>query len=254
MLKENRHHQIVEWVNKNNSATVKELSEKFCISQSTISRDLQILNLSSKLIKTHGGAVSISKGLEIEPSFENREIQSTQEKQRIAKKAVEYIKPGQTIIIDSGTTTFWMIKYLRDIGNINVWTNDLHIMYELINLKNVEITLLGGKLRKKYLNTMGVLTNRMLDNIHVDQLYIGVDAINVESGLMVYSPEEAELKRLMIEIANETIVLCDHSKFEKKALMGICPIERVHKVVTGRETDKNYINMIRQLNISVDVA
>jgi DeoR family transcriptional regulator of aga operon len=101
---------------------------------------------------------------------------------------------------------------------------------------------------------MGVLTNRMLDNIHVDQLYIGVDAINVESGLMVYSPEEAELKRLMIEIANETIVLCDHSKFEKKALMGICPIERVHKVVTGRETDKNYINMIRQLNISVDVA
>jgi DeoR/GlpR family transcriptional regulator of sugar metabolism len=71
---------------------------------------------------------------------------------------------------------------------------------------------------------------------------------------MVYSPEEAELKRLMIETAKETIVICDHSKFEKMALMSFCPLENVQRVITGKETDQEFVDMIRQLSIEVDVV
>lgn len=254
MLKEERHQKIIDWVNQKNAVTVEELCEKFGISQSTVSRDLQLLNQAGKLIKTHGGAVTNSNGLAVEPSVTYRKTQYTDEKQRIAKKAVQYINPGETIILDSGTTTFWMVELLRDIKSLNLWTNDLYIALELIHYENVEITVLGGNLRKKYFNTAGVLTNRLLGNIHVDRLFVGVDAINLEGGLMVYSPEEAELKRLMIKAAKETIVVCDHSKFEKMALMTICPIDQVQKVITGKEVNENDINMIRKLNIDVELV
>ena len=254
MLKEERYQKIVDWVNAKSAVTVEELCEKFKISQPTVSRDLQMLNQAGKLIKTHGGAVSISTGLANEPSFTYRKTQFTEEKQRIAMKATEYIKSGETIIIDSGTTNFWMAEHLHNVADINVWTNDLHITLELINHDNVDITILGGKLRKQYYNTMGVLTNQLLGNIHVDKLFVGVDAINVESGLMVYSPEEAELKQLMVETAKETILVCDHSKFEKMALMSFCPIEKIQRIITGKETDPKVIQVIRKLNIDVDVV
>jgi DeoR/GlpR family transcriptional regulator of sugar metabolism len=254
VLREERYQKIVDWVNKKSAVTVDELCEKFQISQSTVSRDLQMLNKAGKLIKTHGGAVSNSAGLATEPSFTYRKAQFTDEKQRIAKKAVEYIRPGETIILDSGTTTFWMTELLSDVENINIWTNDLYIAFELMNHENVEVTMLGGKLRKKYFNAMGVLTTQLIKNIHVDRTFLGVDAINVEGGLMVYSTEEAELKRLMIEKSRETIVVCDHSKFEKMALMSICPIENVQKIITGKETDIKAIELIRKLNVDVEIV
>ncbi|HAF63097.1 MAG TPA: hypothetical protein DCK95_12355 [Anaerolineaceae bacterium] len=254
MLKDERYQKIVDWVNKKGAVTVEELCEKFSISQSTVSRDLQVLNQAGKLIKTHGGVVSISSGLATEPSVTYRKTQFTDEKQRIAMKAVEYIKSGETIILDSGTTTFCMAEHLHDNEFINVWTNDLSIALELTNHEHVEITVLGGNLRKKYYNTMGVLTNQLLNSIHVDRLFMGVDAINVDGGLMVYSPDEAELKRMMIETAKETIVVCDHSKFEKMALMSFCPVEKVQRIITGKETDQEYIDLIRQLNINIDVV
>ena len=254
MLKEERYQQIVDWVNLKGAVTVEELCEKFAISQSTVSRDLQILSQAGKLVKTHGGAVSNSTGLAIEPSVSQRKTQFTKEKQRIAAKAVEYINSGETIIMDSGTTTFWMVNHLHDFVNLSVWTNDMYIAFELLSQDEVEVIMLGGKLRKKYYNTMGVLTNQILNNVHVDKLFIGVDAINVDGGLMVYSPEEAELKRQMIQTAKETIVLCDHSKFEKMALMSFCPIDQVQKIITGKETDPKMVSMISKMNIEMDLV
>ncbi len=251
MLKEERYQKIVDFVNKKSAVTVEELCEKFHISQSTVSRDLQILNKTGKLIKTHGGAVSHSTGLATEPPFTYRKTQFTDEKQRIAKKALEYIHHGETIILDSGTTTLWMAEMMGEIEDLDIWTNDFYIALELLNHEKINITMLGGNLRRKYFNTMGVLTRQLMENIHVDRSFLGVDAINLEGGLMVYSPEEAELKRLMIEKSDETIVVCDHSKFEKMALMGICPIDKVQKIITGRETDSKTIEMIRKMNISI---
>ncbi|MEW6201932.1 MAG: DeoR/GlpR family DNA-binding transcription regulator [bacterium] len=254
MLKEERYQKIIDFVNKKSAVTVEELCEKFHISQSTVSRDLQILNKTGKLIKTHGGAVSHSTGLATEPPFIYRKTQFTDEKQRIAKKALEYIRHGETIILDSGTTTLWMAELMGEIEDLDIWTNDFYIALELLNHERINITMLGGNLRRKYFNTMGVLTRQLMENIHVDRSFLGVDAINVEGGLMVYSPEEAELKRLMIEKSDETIVVCDHSKFEKMALMSICPIDKVQKIITGRETDRKTIEMIRKMNIAIDVV
>jgi DeoR/GlpR family transcriptional regulator of sugar metabolism len=254
MLKEERYQKIVDLVNRKNAVTVDEICERFHISQSTVSRDLQRLNQAGKLLKTHGGAISNSTGLSTEPSFTYRKKQFMEEKQRIAKKAVEYIQPGETIILDSGTTTFWMAEFLGEIENLSIWTNDLFLALELLNHENIEVTMLGGKLRRKYFNAMGALTNQLIQNIHIDRFFVGVDAINVDGGLMVYSIEEAELKRSMIEKSKETIVVCDHSKFEKMALMSICSIKNVQKVITGKETDGKAIDLIRKLNINVDVV
>lgn len=254
MLKEERYLKIVDFVNKKSAVTIDELRAKFHISQSTISRDLQVLNNAGRLIKTHGGALSHSTGLATEPSFTYRKTQYTDEKQRIAKKAIEYIRSAETIILDSGTTTFWIAKLLGEIEDLNIWTNDFYIALELLNHKNIDITMLGGRLRRKYFNTLGVLTNQLIKNIHLDRLFLAVDAINVEGGLMVYSTEEAELKRMMIEKSKETIVVCDHSKFEKMALMRICQINNIQRIITGKETDSQTIDIIRKLNVDVEVV
>lgn len=254
MLKEERYQKIVEFVNKKSVVTIDELRARFHISQSTISRDLQVLNSSGRLIKTHGGALSHSTGLATEPSFTYRKTQFIDEKQRIAKKAIETIRASETIILDSGTTTYWIAELLGEVENLSIWTNDLYIALELLNHKNIDITLLGGRLRRKYFNTMGVLTNQLMKNVHFDRLFLAVDAINVEGGLMVYSTEEAELKRMMTEKSKETIVVCDHSKFEKMALMRICPIDNIDRIITGKETDSQTIDLFRKLNVDVEVV
>ena len=254
MLKEERYQKILDRVNTKSAVTVEELCDEFHISQSTVSRDLQMLDKAGKLLKTYGGAVCQSAGLATEPSFTYRKTQFADEKRRIAKKAVEYIHPGETIIMDAGTTTFWMAEQMGGVGNINVWTNDFSVVLELLNHEAIEITMLGGKLRRKYFNTMGVLTNQLIKNIHVDRVFVGVDAINGEGGLMVYSPDEAELKRLMLEKSKEAIVVCDHSKFEKMALISICPIGHVNKIITGKETNPEAIDLIRKMNVEVIVV
>jgi len=254
MLKEERQKMIVDLVNQQNAVTVDELCDTLKVSQPTISRDLQILDQAGKITKTHGGAVSVSIGIATEPSFVFRKSQFSEEKQKIAKKATDYIKPGETIIFDSGTTVFWMTKYLHNINNLNIWTNDFHIAMELIEYEGIDIVFLGGKIRKKYFNTIGVFTNHTLDNIHVDRLFIGVDAIDVDGGLMVYSPDEAELKRKMIKAAKEVIVACDHSKFKKKALISICPVEAVNRIITTKEVEERKIDDIRKLGIKVNLV
>lgn len=254
MLKEERYQKIIDWVNNNNAVTVEELRERFKISQPTVSRDLQILNNAGKLIKTHGGAVSHSLGFTSEPSFTYRKTQFAKEKQRIAKMAIKYVRPGESIMLDSGTTIFWIAELLGEIENLNVWTNDFYVALQLLNYEKIDIIFLGGRLRRKYFNTIGVLTNQLVKNIHVDRLFLGVDAIDIEGGLMVYSVEEAELKRIMIEVSKETIVVCDHSKFEKVALASICPIENIQKIITGRETESQKIDIMRKLNVDIEIV
>lgn len=145
ILKEEQYQKIVNFVNKKNAVTVDELCGKFYISRSIVSRDLQRLNHSGKFIKTHGGqAVPNSFRLLGEPSFPFRKKQLMEEKQRIVRKAVDYIGLGETVILDSGTPTLWLADFLDEKENLSVLTNDLLLALELLNHENIDVNMLGG--------------------------------------------------------------------------------------------------------------
>lgn len=206
------------------------------------------------MARTYGGAVSLTAGTSNEPPFKVKKNFYTEEKMRIAEAACKYIKQGETILLDSGTTVLGMVKHLASEKNIMVATNDLIIATELAKNSEIDLTVIGGGLRKHFYTLIGFFTQMMLKEIHVDKLFLGVDAVDLKHGFMNYSVEEVPIKKLMIEAAKEVIVLCDHSKFESIAFLNICPINRVNRIITGKEINPEILNSIKEMDIEIETV
>jgi DeoR/GlpR family transcriptional regulator of sugar metabolism len=224
---------VIEVVNESKVVTIEDLCGRLNVSKATVRRDLKELEQKNKLIRTHGGALAISE--QHEPPFLIRKSWHIEEKRRIAEAAYRLIKPGEAVILDSGTTAFELAKKLAMIENITVVTNDIIIAMELSTNKNIDLIVIGGKLRKDFYTLTGIFAETVLKNIRVDKYFIGADAVDLEFGLMNYNTEEIPIKKLMIAAAKEKIALCDHSKFESVALANICPLAAIDKIITGQE-------------------
>jgi len=242
---------ITDCINQNNSATVSHLSLMLKQSKATIRRDLNALAELNQIMLTRGGAVMIPSQTNTEPLLQERKVLHTEEKNRIARAALQMIDPGEIILLDSGTTIQALGTLVGDIPNITVATNDLYIANALANSKNVDLTVIGGKLRQGYYNLTGYFTQMILNEIRADKAFIGVDGVDAKFGFMNYNMEEIPVKKLMIEQAKAAIVLCDHSKFESVGLIHICKFDKIDKIITGKEIDQEILNSIKQLGIDI---
>jgi len=235
MLKYERLRKIEEYVNQNRFVAIDELSNQFNVSQATIRRDLQILNRNNQVTLTYGGAVSKLKYLVHEPSYNIKSAENVDEKKRIAAEACKIIKPGNRIIIDSGTTNRQIIKYIKNLNDINIVTNDVIIAAELSNLSSVEVTVVGGSLRHGFFSLIGCYAETMIKDFHTDIAFIGMDSIDLNDGCMLTNINEVGFKRNIIKAANYVVVLCDHTKYESKSFIKVCPIDAINLFITGKE-------------------
>lgn len=234
--------------------TIEELCSKLNVSKATIRRDLKELEQNNKLIRTHGGALAIQDNKVPEPTFKVRKNWDIEEKNRIAEAACKYIKPGEVIILDSGTTTLQLAKKMGSFKNITVVTNDIIIAMELSQNKDIDLIVIGGKLRKDFYTLTGIFTEMVLKNIRVDKCFIGADAIDIEFGLMNYNTEEIPVKKLMLTSSREKYALCDHSKFDAVALANICPMDGVNKIITGTETSTETIEKFKKAGAVFEIV
>mgnify|MGYP000765030828 FL=1 len=175
------------------------------------------------------------------------------QKKRIAQAAATFIKPGDTIILDSSTTVNAMTDYLSDIANLTVITNDLLNVNRLSQCGNISLMTVGGLLRKGSYTHIGYFCERMLEEIHADVAFLGVDAVNSKAGAMICAQEGTRQKRLMVEAAAESIIVCDHSKFAAKALVSFCSIRNISKIITGREAldNESALSAIRSQGVEI---
>lgn len=253
MLNEERRRAIVELVQREGRALVKELSTKLNTSQITIRKDLEILHGQGLLHRTHGGALPRRTGALIDPTLGEKEKLRHKEKTRIGAAVARMVQPGQSIILDSGTTTTAIARALRASHDLTIITNAVNIAAELAG-SALEVVLTGGSLRKNSFSLVGPLAEESLHRLNADVLFLAVDGFHTESGLTTPNLLEAKVNRVMMQIARETVVVCDSSKFGRRSLSLIAPISAVHRVVTDRGIGKLELRALKEEGISVTLV
>jgi DeoR family transcriptional regulator, fructose operon transcriptional repressor len=254
MLIEERLIEIENIIKKKKFCSIIELSEKFSISKATIRRDLQILSDKNVLRLVRGGATSLVTGTALEPVYSIKKDVNHEEKVRIGKSAAKLVNDGETIIIDSGSTLVEMSLALKDRKNITIATNDILIANGLLDSHDINLTVIGGDIRKNYNTLYGYIALLALEHINADKVFLGVDAIDCYKGCMITNTEEVILKKAMMQAAKERIIICDHSKFTNVAFLKLCQINEIDRIITGRELDNKIYESFVEEGVNIELV
>jgi DeoR family transcriptional regulator, aga operon transcriptional repressor len=222
---------ILQKLDQNGQVDIISLSKELGVSEVTIRNDLSRLEEKKMLIRARGGAIK-TNGVGTDFHLSDKNKQNIAEKKRIGQAAAGLIEDGDTIILDSGTTTIEITKHLSGFNNLTIITNALNVANELANLANINVIIPGGFLRKNSLSLIGATAEESFKNYFCDKLFLAVDGFNTTHGLSTPNVEEAHLNRKMIENSKKVIVVADSSKFSKRSLALIAPISKVDTVVT----------------------
>jgi len=235
--------------------TVDELVDRFSVSAVTIRGDLDSLAEIGALVRSHGGALKRADAPDDIP-IAVKETLHHAEKVRIGHAAAQMIRDGETIMLDSGTTTLEIarqIRYVR-LRSLNVITNALNIAMELAVLPQVRLIMIGGILRQMSYSLAGPPAELTVKGLHADRLYLGVDGIDPEIGVMTPDVLEAQLNTQMIQISREVVVVADSSKFQRRSLSIIARLDAVHKVITDSGTPPEMLEALRARGVEVIVV
>src|SRR5690625_2368368 len=240
MLVAERHEIIINTITEKGSIRVTELSKMFNLTEETIRRDLEKLELERKLVRTHGGAVALQEGKGDTPYFQ-RETLNIKEKENIAKTALSFIEEGDSILLDASSTSWFLAKNLPNIP-VNVITNSIRVTMELAEKKNIHVIVTGGNLSQTSLSFIGPLTLQVLENYHVDKAFISCKALDKFWGINYANDMQAIVKKKIIEMADINYLLVDHSKIGKKATSFVANLANIHYIITDAIADKEYLS------------
>lgn len=235
-----RQKKIVELINERLSIRVTELSKIFSVTEETIRRDLEKLEKENLLMRSHGGAVSIEKD-QGEISYLEREITNAEQKRAIAKAAVRSIETGDQIVLDASTTAWYVAKELPDMP-LTVLTNSIKVAIELSKKEQIKVISTGGTLLSQSLSYVGPLAERSLSMYHVNKVYLSCKGVHLQRGLSDFNESQALLKKQMMEIADETFLMVDSSKFGTRAFSQIAPLSSIDCIITDSNIDEEIKN------------
>ena len=244
-----RRTEILNLINVNGKVSVNELSEKFGISVVSIRNDLAHLEKKGLLIKTRGGAIK-SQPVNFDLSLNQKLKINYTEKQKIGKKAIEFVKNGDSIVIDSGSTTLEVAKNLEEF-DINLITNSLPIADICADFKKVNVIIPGGELRSEMRSLIGPITLNTINELRCDIAFIGADSISIDSGIYTPLISEAAISRAMIKIAKKVIVVVDSSKFSRKSLAKISSLDYIDIIITDNNIKKEELSKLQSSGIEV---
>jgi DeoR family transcriptional regulator of aga operon len=228
-----RRERIVALLREQGSVQIPALAEQFGVSTQTLRKDLNFLDARSVCTRSSGGALlRVGSQSPNENAIEIKRKLYAAEKARIGRAAAALIAPGDSILLDSGTTTLQVARHIRAGEPLVVVTNDIGVMNELAGSESVQLVFLGGTLRRKNMSFYGVQTERALHDLHVDKLFLAADGFHIDKGITTHFEAEALLNRLMCQAATEIIVVTDSSKFGRLCLHKIVEPQRIARVIT----------------------
>ena len=230
MKKHKRQTKLVELVRKREEVSVDELALLLEASRETVRRDLTHLAEDGKIQKIHGGA-TLPRVLG-EGHFQQRMSENVDAKMKIAKAAVSLFKPGETLLLDTGSTTLFLAEELAKITGLTIVTNSAEIARTISkgNSGN-RIFLLGGEFYADNGQTLGAMVTTQIRTVRAHHAVLTVGAMDARTGAMDFNFDEAQVARVMIEQSNEVIVLADASKFDTLASFEVCPLPTISKLV-----------------------
>jgi len=237
VLKIERKEKIKTYLMSNSFANIKDLAVSMDVSTATIRRTLRELEEEGIVDLTHGGVVLKESGHLYEQPYQVKRETNSEEKRRIAAEACTFIKRNESIYLDSSSTVFEMTRLLTTLKSINIATNDIAIANALYACDELDVSVIGGVLRKHYFTLTGFFSELIMKNVFFDTVFMGFDAISFKGGLTITNSEEVRIKQMAIEASNKVIALCDHTKFEKEAFLTVCSLKDIDVLITGKELD-----------------
>ena len=245
-----RQAQIADLVENKGEASVDYLAGVFAVSSETIRRDLSLLAETGVVQKVHGGAKR--SRLFAEGSFQERMSQNTAGKAVIAEKLTKLVEPGDTIFIDTGSTTLACAHRLASIKNLTVITNCVRIAHVIgEGPGESQIYLIGGAYRTGNGQTVGPQAIEHIRSFQADHAVIAVAALDQNAGAMDAAIEEAHVARAMVDCSNSLIIVADASKFERKAAYRVCELKEIDVLVSDQLPPPSFAAILEGVNVEV---
>jgi DeoR family transcriptional regulator, aga operon transcriptional repressor len=226
-----RRSRIAALVRQRSSVRVQELAELFQVSPVTIRTDLVQLEKNGLLVRDRGGAVATAQRSAL-VAFETRTSLHLAEKRQIGRAAAGLVDPGDTILLDAGTTVVEMVPHLPQTGPLTVVTNALNVGLALQALPNARVMLLGGSINYATFGTLGPMAEHDLEGLVVEKLFLAAETIDITAGVTDSTIEIAQLKRAMVRAARQIILLADSSKWGRTGFIKVASLSAVHTFIT----------------------
>ena len=250
MMAEERRTQILQIVRSAGRVRVNGLASRFNTSAVTIRSDLNELHQRGLVLRSHGGAVLPDTILRESPVHERLKAHSD-EKRRIGAMAATLINNGETIILDSGTTTLEIARQIKKKSGLQVITNGVNIAAELLDARDVQVFIVGGTVRGESASISGHFTEEMFEQFSADKLFLSGAGCDLDFGISGANLEETMVNRAMIRIAREIILVADSSKFSKRSMSRIAPFSQIDTVISNTSLDEEVQEKLRAIGCNL---
>ncbi len=251
MFAEERRNRLLHMLQEKRSLSVPEAAVQFEVTEETIRRDLKLLESSGFLQRTHGGAIPADDA-KVEPSLEVRQGINMSGKDRIGRKAAALVHDGDTIILDASTSALSLARHLKLKKNLTVITNAEKIVLELYACSDITLICTGGILRPGSLSYVGRAAENTLSGLQAGKAFLSCRGFNPLRGFTDSSEPESEIRRQMIRRSQQTVYLCDHTKFDRVGFVTTAVIGDVDTLIVdaplpagwAQEFDKAGVHML----------
>lgn len=223
--------EILRRVNGEGYVEAKTLAEQLAVDISTVRRDLDALARGGQVRRTHGGARPVSASV-VELPYARKQAENRAQKRAIAALAAGYVKDGDTVILDSGSTTYEVAEAIRCRRDVTIMTNDLRICKFVATLPRIRLLVTGGELLDSVFTLVGEHAIRFFDDYTADLAFLGTDAVDPRAGITNTNTAEVPVKRAMISAADTTVLVADSSKFGHRALAKVASLDEIDSIVT----------------------
>lgn len=247
-----RHYEILRILREHGTCTIIDLSQRLSVSLETIRRDVKPLARSGEILKMHG-AVALPYQLGEAP-FERRMRENAAAKRAIARQAASHIQDGDSVMMDTGTTTSLLARELLKKRGLTIVTNSSDIARTLATVNGDTVFMAGGELHGDNGAAFGASAIEFIQRFKVRHAIISIGAVDVETGMMDYRLEEAEFARMVLSRGDRAMIISDHSKFGRSGLVKVCEYSDVDILITDKQPEPEFAEVFREHDVDVEVA
>lgn len=248
-----RHKAILARLEAEQKVLVHQLCKEFSVSPATIRNDLNELEAQGLLRRTHGGAIPLSRtGLEL--TTEQKAVRRMEEKRAIAACAATMVENGETLAIDTGTTTLELARCLLERTGLTVVTNDMKIASLFEEQSDASILFIGGLVRRGFHCTTGPMAVQGMAELRVDRCFMATNGLTVRSGMTTPDIGHAQVKRQLLHMGSQVVLLCDSEKIGRDSFAVVDGLESIDVLITDERLRPELRAELEEAGLDIRIA
>ncbi len=245
-----RQKRIMEQLEQDGGVLVNELSRQFGVTEETVRRDLEKLENQGMLLRTHGGAVAYEEST-AELSLDVRKKKNVPVKEELAKVAQQFILPGDTIFLDSSTTTFCLAKRIKQMSGVTVITNSLRVLNELSGCEKLKVISVGGVLSANLSFVGGTTEDNILQNFFVTKMFFSSKGVTQNAGVLDSNEQESHIKSAVFRNCKQKFYICDDTKIGQVGFIKLAPLEEIDTFITNAVLDQKWQDTLQECGVKL---